>query len=257
VQGAFELFVLRQRFTPNAVKMHGRGHPGFSDLPVFGSGEPEDYTMKMKLALGTTFAAMVLVSSLHAETSATAWTDLNLRAGPGVSYGVLSVIPATQRVTVEGCLEDSSWCRVTHEGTAGWASGDYLTAMVETPIYSNRDRLEVETITYQSSQENVLGGAATGAIAGGLVAGPVGALIGAAVGMGVGSAITPSERVVTYVQSNPLDPTYLHGEVVVGAGVPEEVNLVEVPESEYYYAYINGLPVLVERDRRRVVYIVR
>jgi uncharacterized protein YraI len=213
--------------------------------------------MNTKLAFGTAFAAIALVSSLHAETTANAWTDLNLRAGPGISYGIVSVIPATQRVTVHGCLEASSWCRVTHEGTTGWASGDYLTAMVETPIYSNRDRLAVETITYEGSPEHVVGGAATGAIAGAMVGGPVGALVGAAIGMGVGAAMTPPESAVTYVRNNPVNPTWLHGEVVVGAGIPQEVPLVEVPESEYYYAYINGLPVLVERDRRRVVYIVR
>ena len=61
----------------------------------------------------------------------------------------------------------------------------------------------------------------------------------------------------TYVRTNPVDQIYLDGEVVVGAGIPETVQLSEVPESEYYYAYVNGLPVLVEKEQRRVVYIVR
>ena len=56
---------------------------------------------------------------------------------------------------------------------------------------------------------------------------------------------------------NPVEPIYLDGEVVVGAGIPESVTLSEVPDSEYYYAYINGVPVLVEREQRRVVHVVR
>ena len=75
--------------------------------------------------------------------------------------------------------------------------------------------------------------------------------------MGVGAATTPDERITTYVRSNPVEPIYLDGEVVVGAGIPETVELTEVPESEYYYAYVNGVRVLVKRDTRRVYYIVR
>lgn len=205
----------------------------------------------------TAVVGFALASAAHAETGATAWTDLNLRAGPGTSYEIVSVIPAAQEVMVDGCLDESNWCRVTLDGTSGWASGDYLTAMVEAPIYVNRERLQVQSITYEKNPENTIAGGASGAVAGAIVGGPVGALIGAAIGLNLGAAVTPEERVTTYVRSNPVDPIYLDGEVVVGAGIPEEVALAEVPESAYYYAYINGVPVLVEREQRRVVYIVR
>lgn len=213
--------------------------------------------MSMTFKLGATLSAMLLASSGYAQTSATAYTDLNLRAGPGVQYEILSVIPASQAVTVDGCLEASNWCRVTQGEVNGWASGDYLTAMVESPIYANRERLAVETITYETNPDATIGGGVTGAIAGGLLGGPVGAVIGAGIGMGVGTAVAPSERVTTYVVENPVDPIYLDGEIVVGAGIPEEVTLTEVPESEYYYAYVNGTRVLVEREKRQIVYIVR
>ncbi|KPQ05622.1 MAG: Protein of unknown function (DUF1236) [Rhodobacteraceae bacterium HLUCCA12] len=213
--------------------------------------------MNFKLTLGATVAGLLLATTAQAETTATAWTDLNLRAGPSISYDVVAVIPAAQSVTVDGCLDESNWCRVMHGDVSGWASGDYLTAMVEAPIASNRERLDVQSITYERSPNSTIGGGAAGAIAGAIVGGPVGALIGAAIGMGAGAAITPDERVTTYVRSNPVDPVYLDGEVVVGAGLPETVPLAEVPESEYHYAYINGVRVLVERDTRQVVYIVR
>ncbi len=213
--------------------------------------------MNMNFTLGAAVTGLVLASSAHGATTATAWTDLNLRTGPGSSYEIAAVIPATQSVTVDGCLDDSNWCRVTHEDISGWASGDYLTAMVEAPIYMNRERLMVETVTYEKQPDNMLGGGAAGALTGAAVAGPIGALVGAAIGMSIGDAVTPEERVTSYVRSNPLDPIYLDGEVVVGAGIPEAVQLTEVPDSEYYYAYVNGLPVLVEREQRRVVYVIR
>jgi uncharacterized protein YraI len=211
----------------------------------------------MKLALSAAFAGLAFTSAAYAQTTATAWTELNLRAGPGATYDIIAVIPSAQSVTVEGCLEESNWCRVSYGENNGWAAGDYLTATVDAPIVVNRERLAVKTITYEKSSDATVGGGATGAVAGAIIGGPVGAIIGAAVGMTMGDAITPEERVTTYVRANPVEPVYLDGEVVVGAGIPETVTLSEVPDSEYYYAYINGVPVLVEREQRRVVYVVR
>jgi len=217
----------------------------------------KEHNMSMTLKLGTTLAGLLLASSACAQTAATAATDLNLRAGPGVSYEIVGVIPAAQSVTVDGCLAESNWCRVGHDGISGWASGDYLVTMVEAPIYINRERLALGTVTYDSTQESTVGGGVAGAIAGGIVGGPVGALIGAGLGIGVGAAVAPDERVMTYVIENPVEPIFLEGEVVVGAGIPEEVTLVEVPESDFYYGYINGNRVLIDRKARRIVHIVR
>lgn len=217
--------------------------------------------MNTKISLGaTTIAGLLLATAAYGETTATAWTDLNLRVGPGPAYEIATVIPGSESVTVDGCLEASNWCRVNYDGIDGWASGNYLTAMIddaEAPIYENRERMEVRTVTYEDSGATTAAGGATGAVAGAMVGGPVGALIGAAIGLGVGAAVTPGERVTTYVRSNPVDPVYLDGEVVVGAGIPEEVALAEVPESEYYYAYVNGVRVIVKRDDRRIVHIIR
>ncbi len=213
--------------------------------------------MSMTFKLSATLSAMLLASSAYAQTSATAYTDLNLRAGPDVSYEIIDVIPASQMVAVDGCLEASNWCRVSYGDKNGWASGDYLTTMVEAPIYANRQRLAVETVTYEKNPDATVGGGMAGAVAGGLVGGPIGAVIGAVVGAGIGTAAAPEERVTTYVMQNPVDPIYLDGEVVVGAGIPETVALAEVPDSPYYYAYVNGTRVLVEREQRRIVYIVR
>jgi hypothetical protein len=71
------------------------------------------------------------------------------------------------------------------------------------------------------------------------------------------NAAIPDRRIVAYVKTNPIPSIYLEGEVVVGAGIPVSVELLEVPHSGYFYAFINGVLVLVEREHRRVAYIVR
>ena len=45
--------------------------------------------------------------------------------------------------------------------------------------------------------------------------------------------------------------------LVVGAILPAELVLYEVPSSSYQYAVVNGATVLVEPASRKVVYIVR
>lgn len=213
--------------------------------------------MSMTFKFGAALTALLLASTANAQTTATASVDLNMRSGPGVAYDIVGVIPASKEATVEGCLAQSNWCRVGYDGVSGWSSGDYLTAMVAAPIYTNRERLSISTVTHDNKAEAAVGAGAAGAIAGALIAGPVGALIGATIGAGMGATAAPEERVTTYVTQNPVAPIYLDGEVVVGAGIPEVVELSEVPESDYYYGYINGTRVLVDRKDRRIVHIVR
>jgi hypothetical protein len=69
--------------------------------------------------------------------------------------------------------------------------------------------------------------------------------------------LEPSARSVSYVQSNPVDPVYLEGEVAVGAGVPQTVTLYEIPDEEYRYANINGQTVLVETSNNAIVRVIR
>src|SRR5690606_21282978 len=100
-------------------------------------------------------------------------------------------------------------------------------------------------------------GAAGGAVVGALIGGPVGAAVGGALGATTGAVIDPPESARTYVTSNPLDPVYLEGEVVVGAQVPDTVSIQTIPDYEYSYAYINGVPVLISPQDRQIVYVFR
>lgn len=203
---------------------------------------------------------LALSGSALAQTAATATTDLNIRSGPGPQNEVIGVIPSDGSVTINGCIEDSKWCQVTHEGTEGWAYSDYLTADLsgETVVITGRRAdVGVPVVTYDDSAEGAAVGATGGAIAGAIVGGPVGAAIGGVAGAALGAAADVPEPAITYVRSNPVDPVYLEGEVVVGATLPETVELREIPDQEYRYVYVNGVPVLVQPDTRQIVHIVR
>ncbi|MCC5969725.1 MAG: DUF1236 domain-containing protein [Pararhodobacter sp.] len=215
--------------------------------------------MNAKMIAGGALAASLLASTALAETSATATTDLNLRAGPGPIHEIRSVIPKGASVTVLGCLEAANWCEVGHDGIDGWAYGDYLEAEFEAEpvaLSAPEVRSEIRVVEHEDAGANVIGGATMGAIAGAILAGPFGAAVGAAAGAGAGG-LAPRTTTVTYVRENPVEPVFLDGEVVVGAGLPEDVMLEPVPESNFRYAYINGVPVIVDPDERRIVYIVR
>ena len=211
-------------------------------------------------AILTASTAIFAAGSAAAATSATAVTDLNLRAGPGPQNEIIGVIDAEAKASVDGCIEESNWCKVTYDGQEGWAYGNYLTAMVEeTPTAVIAPEVTVGTVTYDSSKdgEAFAGAGTVGAVAGALVAGPIGAVAGGLLAGSAGAYAQPDERVVTYVRTNTLDPIYLEGEVVRGAVVPESVELVEIPDAELRYVYINGQPVLVEPEQRTIVYVVR
>ena len=99
--------------------------------------------------------------------------------------------------------------------------------------------------------------AITGAIAGAVVGGPVVAVIGAAAGAVAGDisedALTPETE--TYVLENRTQSVILESDVVVGAQVPETVEVHTIPNSQYSYVYVDDRPVLVEPQSRQIVYI--
>lgn len=214
--------------------------------------------------LSATALALVAANAAHAQSAeATATTDLNLRAGPGPNFEIVDVIAGDDTVTVSSCLETANWCEVTYNGTTGWAYGNYLNTQVNgesVVLYENREAVDVQITTYEGDGASAAGGAAAGGAAGALVGsllGPVGTAVGAAVGADIGADAAVSDTAVTYVVENRNEPVYLEGEVVVGAGIPEEVELYEIPDSDYMYRYVNGVPVIVEPQERRIIRIVR
>jgi uncharacterized protein YraI len=222
--------------------------------------------MSKNLLIATSMAAVFAFSgAAFAQSSATATVDLNIRSGPGPSHQVVGVISADESVTVEGCLEGSRWCRIAYDGREGWVYSEYLTAELggeRVIIAERREAVGVPVVTHEGGgTTGSTVGMAGGAIAGALIGGPIGAVVGgvagAAAGGVTGSIIDPPGEVRTYVRDNRIEPVYLEGEVVVGAGLPETVELRTIPDYEYRYVYVNEMPVLVEPDTRRIVYVLR
>jgi hypothetical protein len=111
------------------------------------------------------------------------------------------------------------------------------------------------------AQDGTVTGAAGGAVTGAIVGGPVGAAVGGVVGAVAGTAIDPPpERVVTYVQQQPMpaQPYVVEEQVVVGKPVPRQVVVTPIPDDSHYsYAIINGQRVIVDRERSVVVDVVQ
>jgi uncharacterized protein YraI len=223
--------------------------------------------MKHVLGLSTAAALIALGAPAFAQQSVTATTDLNVRSGPGPQYEVIGVIGADQSAQLDGCLQSSKWCQVSFDGGQGWAYSDYLVADVSgREVIVTDDVASVPTVTYRTeTQSGAAGGGiagmATGAVAGAIIGGPVGAasggVAGAATGSITGAVIDPPDTVRTYVREHRVDPVYLEGEVVVGATLPENVVVHRIPDYDYEYVYVNGVPAVVEPDTRRIVYVVR
>lgn len=219
----------------------------------------ERETMKLLILLATSATIFAAVVPASAQSTVSATTDLNVRAGPGPSYEIVGVIGNDDTATVEGCTQNGFWCRVTIDGTSGWAYSQYLTTNKggETVVVTER-RTEYPVVSYENrGGGGDVAGAATGAIAGAIVGGPIGAAVGGAAGLVAGAALNPPDERIEYVRSNPVNPVYLEGEAVVGAQLPETVELQTIPDYEYRYVYVNGQPVLVDPNNREVVYVVR
>ena len=78
------------------------------------------------LAVAVLIAGLLLPAQAMAAYEAYTRADLNLRVGPGTTYGVIDVIPYGEPVVVLGCLEDWYWCDVEWFGLRGWVAAQYL-----------------------------------------------------------------------------------------------------------------------------------
>jgi hypothetical protein len=102
-------------------------------------------------------------------------------------------------------------------------------------------------------------GAAGGAVTGAVVGGPVGAAVGGVAGAVIGTALAPPERVVTYVQQQPMpaEDVVVQDKIVVGHELPESVVVTPVPDDpSFAYAVVNHQRVIVQPKTRKVVQIV-
>lgn len=192
-------------------------------------------------------SAAAFSTPASAAVIASAETPLNVRSGPGPQYPVVAAIPAHGKAIVIGCIQGSLWCQVNVAGQQAWAYSKYLTATLSGRSLAVSEGIaQLPTATYEAPVTTVGSAVAQPVVTGTLIDRPAAA---------APLLITPPDTVRDYVVGHPLQPVYLNGEVVAGAGLPPEVALAPVPGYQYQYAYVNGVPVLVEPQTREVAYV--
>jgi uncharacterized protein YraI len=77
------------------------------------------------------FAATAMLASSTWASAQEAFTtsDVNMRAGPGSRYPVVTTIPGDREVFIHGCLSNWDWCDVSWRRNRGWVFSDYLEAI--------------------------------------------------------------------------------------------------------------------------------
>lgn len=201
-------------------------------------------TMRKVLLPVVTGAFVALSGAAFADTSISAVTDLNVRAGPGPQFPVVGVLNTGEQAMLKGCLPDSKWCAIDESGGQGWVYSDYVMAdfsgnrVVLTQRPADAGIAVVDPLADVGNYPDTY----TGAIV---------------PGEPVDDFEQPSTEVRTYIRAHQPEPVYLDGEVVSGAVLPESVELQEIPDYNYRYVYVNGQPALIDPETRRVVYVVR
>lgn len=78
--------------------------------------------------LGATLTLAGCVSSSPTGANAVTTGAVNMRAGPGTRFAVVTSVPSGTVLAVYGCLQDGTWCDASTGNTRGWVSARYLSA---------------------------------------------------------------------------------------------------------------------------------
>ena len=120
---------------------------------------------KLKRNLIVAATGIFVTASLTAgafAASATATTHVNMRAGAGNSYRVVSVVAKGQTVTTNG--KSGNWTKVTAGGKTGYVHSKYLTsgsASTGTTTSTSTTTNTASTTVYATSAVNVRSGPST------------------------------------------------------------------------------------------------
>ena len=82
--------------------------------------------MRQVLTLATALAVTVIIGNNRADAGSYAAAEINLRAGPGIRYPSVRILPAGAPFKILGCTKGYSWCDIGAFGGRGWVSGAYI-----------------------------------------------------------------------------------------------------------------------------------
>lgn len=80
----------------------------------------------MKSLLAGAALVTVLGSAAVAQQGGYVNTNVNLRAGPGTAYPVVTILQTGTPLEIFGCLDEYTWCDVNWRGYRGWVAAQYL-----------------------------------------------------------------------------------------------------------------------------------
>jgi uncharacterized protein YraI len=196
------------------------------------------------LGLGAVLSALALPA--QAQMTTTTASDIIVRSGPGQNYPEIGMATRGSPAMMDGCLQGSKWCRIDVNGMRGWVYAEYLTIRHNgsaVAVEEYRTQYEVPSVTYETTASVAPPAAVPGP--GDVLLGPVGAV----------EAVEPPETVISYIEEHPVRPVYVRNEVAIGATLPPEVVIQQVPDYDYDYVVVNDRPVLVDPGTRRIVHI--
>lgn len=88
-----------------------------------------EMTIKRAMAAAAMIAASLLICSTAAlAVEAAAKSPVNVRTGPGKTFGIVDQLTAGEVVNVTECAP-SNFCFVEHDGPDGWVSANFLTSV--------------------------------------------------------------------------------------------------------------------------------
>lgn len=108
--------------------------PPGATVDITGSLIGEWYPVSYGGSVGYAYAAYLQLGTpqVVAGASARVTEPLNLRAGPGTSFAVLAVMPASTVVVLTGNVQNGFW-ELTYNGRMGWSSRQYLALLGTLP----------------------------------------------------------------------------------------------------------------------------
>ena len=107
--------------------------------------------MKALRTFALAATAMIASAGWAAAQEAIATADVNMRAGPGSRYPVVTTVPEGREVFIHGCISDFDWCDVSWRRNRGWVFSDFLEGSYGqsyVPFYEYRRRTTLPVITF-------------------------------------------------------------------------------------------------------------